>query len=345
MESIRNQIENIKKAFDEACSGARSEQDVEHIRIQFIGREGLLAQAMSRLKELSVDEKRIVGPELNALRSYLTEAIASQRTEMALRLAEAKNRTQESFDVTAYRPMTTVPGSLHLYTTFIEEIEDIFLSMGFAVFDGPEVETDFYNFEALNIPHDHPARDMYDTLWLDHGHTLLRTHTSPVQIHALERYGAPLACVAPGRVYRHEAIDASHDAMFTQCEGLLVDRQVNLSHLFFVAQTFLTKLFDSRSIQIRMRPGFFPFVEPGVEIDMSCIFCSHGCSVCKKTGWIELCGAGLVHPHVLRAVKVDPARYTGFAFGFGVERLAMLRHGIDDIRLFHSGKLEFLKQF
>jgi len=211
--------------------------------------------------------------------------------------------------------------------------------------DGPEVETSHYNFEALNIPADHPARDMQDTFWLTLPGRLLRTQTSNVEIRTMEQQKPPFAIVSPGRVYRNEATDASHDFMFTQLECLVVDKHVSLSNLLGTVQLFLQRVFGREDLKIRARPGYFPFVEPGVEIDASCLFCTHGCSICKKTTWIELLGSGLTHPNVLRACNLDPEEYTGFAFGMGIERLAMLKYGITDIRLFHSGSLAFLKQF
>ena len=256
----------------------------------------------------------------------------------------AAQKRLAAFDVTAYAP-NQLRGSLHPYTTTIAEIEDIFITMGFEIVDGPELETDFYNFEALNIPKDHPARDMHDTFWLPKPHHLLRTHTSSVQIRSLKSRKPPLAIVAPGRCFRHEATDASHDYLFLQCEGLIVSETISLANLFAVTKTFLQRLFKTEKLTIRQRPGYFPFVEPGVEIDMSCPFCTDGCSTCKKTGWIEICGTGLVHPHVLTACGIDPERYTGCAFGFGLTRLVMLKYGIRDIRLLHEGRIEFLEQF
>ena len=218
--------------------------------------------------------------------------------------------------------------------------------MGYDIADGPEVETDFYNFQALNIPADHPARDMHDTFWLTTPSLLLRTHTSPVQIRAMEHKPLPLAIFAPGRTFRNEATDASHLFMFTQGEGLVIDKNISIANLLATARAFLQAFFEKEDLHIRARPGYFPFVEPGIEIDASCPFCSgKGCSPCKKTGWIELLGAGLVHPNVLKAGGIDPQEYSGFAFGFGIERLAMIKYGINDVRLFHSSKLPFLRQF
>ena len=217
--------------------------------------------------------------------------------------------------------------------------------MGYEILDGPEVETDFYNFQALNIPADHPARDMQDTFWLTLPGFLMRTHTSSVEIHTMVNRKPPLAIVVPGRAYRNEATDASHDFMFMQLEGLFVDKNVSLAHLFATVQTFLQNLFEKKDLTIKVRPSYYPFVEPGVDIIMSCPFCPQGCSVCKRTRWIEIAGAGLTHPAVLEACKINPNEYSGFAFGFGLTRLVMLKYGITDIRLLHSNKIEFLKQF
>lgn len=217
--------------------------------------------------------------------------------------------------------------------------------MGFEIIDGPELEEDFYNFEALNIPPDHPARDMQDTFWLTLPGRLMRTHTSSVEIHAMLKKKPPLAIVVPGRAYRNEATDASHDFQFMQLEGLLVDKNVSLSNLLATMKSFLQTFFERKDLTLRIRPGYFPFVEPGIEIDMSCPFCTQGCAVCKRTRWIEVAPAGLTHPAVLKACSIDPTEYSGFAFGMGLTRLVMLKYGITDIRLLHSNKVEFLQQF
>ncbi len=218
------------------------------------------------------------------------------------------------------------------------------MSLGFTVLDGPEVETEYYNFDALNIPADHPARDMQDTFWLKDGR-LLRTHTSPVQIHGLEKLGPPLKIIAPGRVFRNEEVDPSHEHTFYQLEGMMVDRDVSVAHLIYFMKTLLSAVFH-REVTVRLRPGFFPFVEPGFELDIQCLICSgKGCPVCKQSGWVELLPCGLVNPAVLRHGGVDPDQWSGFAFGLGLTRLAMMRYGIDDIRLFSSGDLRFLRQF
>ena len=227
----------------------------------------------------------------------------------------------------------------------VRNVERTFRSMGYEVLDGPEVELDLYNFEALNFPPDHPAREEYDTFWCQgDAELLLRTHTSPVQIRAMERFRPPIRAIAPGRVFRHEDQDATHEHTFHQVEGLVVDEGIHVGHLVGTLKTFLRDRFQYE-IEVRLRPGYFPFVEPGFELDIRCPFCESGCRVCKGTTWVEFCGCGMVHPNVLRAGKIDPERYTGFAFGFGLDRLVMLKHGIDDIRHFMGGDLRFLEQF
>ncbi|HEX4595735.1 MAG TPA: phenylalanine--tRNA ligase subunit alpha, partial [Bryobacteraceae bacterium] len=236
------------------------------------------------------------------------------------------------------------PGSLHPVTQVQTELEDLFTSLGFAILDGPEVETEYHNFDALNIPATHPARDMQDTFWLTDGN-LLRTHTSPVQVRGMERLGPPLRMIAPGRVFRNEEVDASHEHTFYQVEGMMVDRNVSVANMLYFMKTLLSAIFG-REVTVRLRPGYFPFVEPGFELDIQCLICGGpGCPVCKQSGWVELMPCGLVHPNVLRMSGIDPDEWGGFAFGLGLTRLAMMRYGIDDIRLFEGGDLRFLRQF
>ncbi|HSW73609.1 MAG TPA: phenylalanine--tRNA ligase subunit alpha, partial [Candidatus Limnocylindria bacterium] len=299
---------------------------------------------MEQLKSLPIEDKRVMGPVLNEFKAWATQEYQKAETTLAQRQSEQAIAQQKYFDVTTYKLNPPV-GRLHIYTQIIQQLQDIFMSMGWAIADGPEIENERYNFTALNIPTDHPAREMHDTFWLNVPDLLMRTHTSSVQIHTMEKHNLPLAVFAPGRTYRNEATDASHDFMFTQGEGLMIDKNISLAHLLATAQAFLQAFFEIKDLKIRVRPGYFPFVEPGIEIDCSCPFCTTGCSVCKKTTWIELLGAGLVHPNVLRFCGIDPEVYSGFAFGFGVERLAMIKYGITDIRLFHSSKISFLDQF
>ena len=344
MKTLHERIQQIKQEFFQALSAATSIEALEQLRILFLGRKGKIAELMTELKTLSLEEKKELGPQLNILKQETEAAYTQQFEELEQKKIQQELLKKRSFDVTEYKP-GTLTGTLHPLTQMTQHIEDIFISMGYEIAFGPEIETDFYNFEALNIAADHPARDMWDTFWLDVPGLLLRTHTSTVQIHTMLKEKPPFAIVAPGRCYRHEATDATHDYVFMQTEGLLIGKNISLSHLLATAQTFLRAIFDKKDITIRVRPGYFPFVEPGVEIDCSCPFCKHGCSVCKKTGWIEISGAGLVHPNVLKSCQIDPKVYSGFAFGFGLTRLVMLKYGINDIRLLHQPNVEFLNQF
>ena len=339
MKELKKQIDQAKIACINAINQAESAEQLEAVRIHYLGRQGSVVDLMKALKDLSLDEKREIGPLLNNLKNELTAQF-----EAKLSTFGSQKSSRELFDVTAYKPHQ-IYGSLHIFTQIIEELNGIFSSMGYTILDGPEVETDYYNFKSLNIPDDHPARDSHDTFWLSNPGHLLRTHTSTTQAHAMEKNKPPLAIFAPGRCYRNEAVDASHDFMFMQGEGLVIDENISISNLLATAETFLKALFQTDKLNIRVRPGYFPFVEPGLEIDASCPFCKKGCSICKKTGWIELLGAGLVHPNVLKHGKIDPKKYSGFAFGFGIERIAMIKYGINDIRLFRSNNIAFLKQF
>ena len=344
MPNITDKINEITAQLAKALQDAKTAQEIEQVRIAFMGKKGSIVYLFGQLAALTPEEKRAAGPALNQLKTTAEASVKDALARLAQLVRDADNAKSKHFDVTGYKTGTQ-KGHLHPYTQIIAEIEDIFVSMGYEVLDGPEVETDYYNFTALNIPQDHPARDMYDTFWLNNPGMLLRTHTSSVQGHTMENKKLPIAGIVPGRCFRHEATDASHDIMFMQCEGFLIDKNVTLSHLFGTAQTFLKALFNKDEIDIRIRPGFFPFVEPGVEIDMQCPFCKGGCSVCKKSTWIEIFPGGLIHPNVLKENGLDPNVYSGFAFGFGLTRLAMIKYGINDIRHFHSGNMKFLEQF
>ena len=344
MTTLKNRIEHYSTSSREELSQVISIQALESFRIKHLSRKGLLQEIVQELASLDIELKKQIGPLVHELKDSLNKAFEQKEQafkDAAFALEEARTK---NFDVTAYKPFQP-RGSLHPYTHVIEQIEDIFISMGFSVVDGPEVEKEYYNFDALNIPADHPARDMQDTFWLTLPEYLLRTHTSSVEIHAMKSSKPPLALIVPGRAYRNEATDASHDFMFMQLEGLYVDKGVSLAHLIATMKTFLQTFFEKKDLEFQLRPSYFPFVEPGVEIDMSCPFCTEGCSICKKTRWIEICGAGLTHPNVLKACDLDPEIYSGFAFGFGLTRLVMLKYGITDIRLLHSNKLSFLEQF
>lgn len=345
MNKLLFQIQEQKEQFASALSEVINLEKLEEIRTSFLGRKGSITNLITLLKDLSIEEKKIYGPQLNNLKHEAQESYLKKQAEIVEEHTRKKLEKERFFDVTASF-LQPLKGSLHPYTLIIQDLEDIFITMGFEIADGPEVETDYYNFSALNIAKDHPARDMHDTFWLQNiQDLLLRTHTSTVQIHAMEHKKLPLAVFAPGRVYRNEATDASHDFMFMQGECLYIDKNVSMAHLLSTAQTFLKAIFQKEDLSIRVRPGYFPFVEPGVEIDAQCPFCKKGCSICKHTTWIELLGAGLVHPNVLKAGGIDTSIYRGFAFGFGISRIAMIKYGITDVRLFHSNKIEFLNQF
>ncbi len=326
-------LKRIKEKFFSAAEKAKSDEDLLLLEKEYLGRKrGALTAALKKISSLSKEEKKQAGQAANELKKEIL-AFLAQKKEQIFQEKIKKQEKEEWLDVTLPGKKIRT-GKKHPLTSLREEIEEIFLSLGFLVLNGPELESEYYNFEALNIPDYHPARDMQDTFYLKSKDKLvLRTHTSSVQARALEKYGAPFRAIVPGRVFRYEATDASHDNTFYQIEGLMVDKDINLSHLKGIMQEVLSRVFQ-KEVKVRFRPGYFPFVEPGLELDLGCPFCNgKGCSVCKKTGWIEFMGAGMVHPNVLRAGGVDPQKWQGFAFGFGLTRLAMMKFNIQDIRL------------
>ncbi|HEX8985881.1 MAG TPA: phenylalanine--tRNA ligase subunit alpha [Bryobacteraceae bacterium] len=326
----------------ERVAGAAGPEELEAVRVEVLGRKGTLAQISKQLGKLAPEDRARLGKLLNAAKLALETALDTRKAEFD-RQALAARLDSEWVDLTLPAPGPR-PGSLHPITQVQMEIEDLFTSMGFAVLSGPEVETEHRNFDALNIPADHPARDMQDTFWLEGGN-LLRTHTSPVQVRGMERLGPPLRMIAPGRVFRNEEVDASHEHTFYQLEGMMIDHDVSVAHLLYFMKTLLSHIFG-RDVTVRLRPGYFPFVEPGFELDIQCLICGGpGCPVCKQSGWVELLPCGLVNPNVLRMSGIDPEEWNGFAFGLGLTRLAMMRYGIDDIRLLQGGDLRFLQQF
>ncbi len=328
--------------FYEALGHALSIEELEAVRVRVLGRKGEVAAISAEIAKLPPEERPQAGKTLNDLKRGFETKLEEQKEYFNKKALDARLEA-EWIDLTTPAPGPR-PGSLHPVTHVQRELEELFISMGFAVLDGPEVETEYYNFDALNIPADHPARDMQDTFWMKDGR-LLRTHTSPVQVRALEKLGPPLKMIAPGRVFRNEEVDPSHEHTFYQLEGMMVDRDVSVAHLIYFMKTLLSAIFH-RDVTVRLRPGFFPFVEPGFELDIQCLICGgKGCPVCKHSGWVELLPCGLVHPAVLRYGGADPEEWNGFAFGLGLTRLAMMRYGIDDIRLFSSGDLRFLRQF
>jgi phenylalanyl-tRNA synthetase alpha chain len=323
-------------------------EDLRLVERDFLGKDGVVAEMLASIPSLPPEERRDVGRGANELKGAILAAIGEAKA--ALEDAEvAALRDGGGFDPTL-RARAPERGSLHPLTQVRRQVEGIFTSMGYEILDGPEVELDYYNFQALNIPADHPSREEQDTFYCDADHTLvMRTQTSPVQIRAMERMSPPFRVIVPGRVFRNEEQDATHEHTFHQVEGLVVGEGIQVGHLTWTLKRFLNELFG-RDLEVRLRPGFFPFVEPGFEFDVRCPFCEDGCRVCSKTTWIEFCGCGMVHPHVLSAgfagrADVDVEGLTGFAFGFGLDRLVMLRFGIDDIRNLMGGDLRFLEQF
>ncbi|MFM7625011.1 MAG: phenylalanine--tRNA ligase subunit alpha [Gammaproteobacteria bacterium] len=314
---------------------------LDEVRVRWLGKKGLLTEQLKSLGALPAAERPAAGARINEAKQQVESAIEAAR--------EALSRAAVEAELAAGRIDVTLPGrgeargGVHPVTRARLRIERIFRDSGFEVATGPEIEDDFHNFEALNIPADHPARAMHDTFYFPDGR-LLRTHTSPVQIRELRKGRLPLAMIMPGRVYRVDH-DMTHSPMFHQVEGLVVDEQVSFSHLKSVLQGFLRAFFE-KDLDMRLRPSYFPFTEPSAEVDMSCVFCEGaGCRVCKHTGWLEIAGCGMVHPNVFAAAGVDAERWTGYAFGMGIERLAMLRYGVDDLRLFYESDLRFLRQF
>ncbi|TET39680.1 MAG: phenylalanine--tRNA ligase subunit alpha [Dehalococcoidia bacterium] len=340
-------LDEIRSNAIDELSNLQSLNELEDWRIRYLGKKSTLTQILRGLAALPLEQRKAVGASANEVKALLEAALGQKRA--ALKEEElARSIERGRIDVTLPgRPLAL--GRLHPTTQMVREICDIFISMGFQVIEGPEVEWDYYNFEALNIPPDHPARDMFSTFWIDtesgERPMLLRTHTSPMQIRVMERTRPPVRVVVPGKVYRYEATDATHESMFYQIEGLAVDENITLADLKGTLYEFAKRLFGAER-RVRFRCDYFPFVEPGVEMAIDCFVCGgSGCRLCGNTGWIEILGAGMVHPDVLRRVNYDPDVYTGFAFGLGVERIPMLRYGIEDIRLFYSNDLRFLRQF
>lgn len=337
------EIEATRAQAQQEIGASRDAAELKELERKYLGKAGLLAGWLAELPKLPAPERPVFGQAINRLKKELGELIA-ERERALEKVALEQQLVGGVFDPTL-PPPSEERGTLHPLTVLTREIEDLFVSMGYQIADGPEIETDFHNFQALNIPPDHPARDSQDTFYLNGpGRLLLRTHTSPVQIRSMQRLRPPLRVIAPGKVFRHEATDASHEHTFHQLEGLVVDKGVSVAHLINSMKTLLRGIFR-RDLEIRLRPGFFPFVEPGFELDARCPFCTNGCSVCKQSRWIELLPCGLVHPNVLEACGVDPEEWSGFAFGLGLSRLVMLRFGITDVRLLLSGDLRFLEQF
>ncbi len=331
----------LRESFLNELGPVVSVPELEELRVRYLGKKGLLTAELKNLGGLPPDQRRTAGAALNETKEFIEHALGQRKQELK-DLELSRKLASEGIDVTlpgSYVP----PGRVHPVTQTLEEITDVFVSMGFSVEEGPEVELDYYNFEALNIPKEHPAREMQDTFYVSKD-VVLRTHTSPVQVRVMQRKSPPLKFIAPGKVYRCDA-DISHTPMFHQIEGLMVGEDITFSNLKSVLETFLHRIF-SPDAPVRFRPSYFPFTEPSAEVDIGCIFCKGtGCRTCKGSGWIEILGAGMVNPHVFEMVGYDPKQYSGFAFGMGIERITMLKFSIDDIRLFFENDIRFLGQF
>jgi phenylalanyl-tRNA synthetase alpha chain len=341
--TIEKMPEDLEALLEKARSEISSagETELESLRVGYLGKKGLITDQLKKLGTLSDSEKPVFGKYINIVKQQIQQLIADKKTELSA-LAEARALQHEELDITLPGRGSGI-GGLHPVTRTITRLQQLFAGLGFEVASGPEIEDDFHNFEALNIPESHPARAMHDTFYFD-PHTVLRTHTSPVQIRYMENHQPPLRIIAPGRVYRCDS-DVTHTPMFHQLEGLYVDTNASFAQLKGLIGDFL-RLFFEKETGVRFRPSYFPFTEPSAEVDIECVICNgEGCRVCSNTGWIEIMGCGMVHPEVFRRSGINAEKYSGFAFGIGIERLAMLRYGVNDLRLFFENDLRFLRQF
>ena len=352
---MAHDLEKVKTEFLAKLATLSKEADVLNLKSEYVGKTGVVSEMLKSLKDMNPEERKSFGPRANELKDFIQDQANVQLAKIE---AEEINQklAKERIDISLtdnVQVKTVKNGGYHPRTLVQQEIEDIFLSMGFEVLDGPHIEDEFHNFEALNIPADHPARDMQDTFWFHDPHNtpadtkkyLLRTHTSNIQVRGMLTRKPPFRFIAPGVVFRSERTDASHEMVFTQLEGMMVGKDISVSNLIYFMKTILKEIFK-RDVEVRLRPGFFPFVEPGFELDIRCLICEgKGCSVCKQIGWVELLPCGMVHPNVLKAGGINPEEYNGFAFGLGLDRLVMMRYAIDDIRHLQSGDLRFNSQF
>jgi len=340
-------LEKIRQQFHDELKAVNSKDELEKIRVAFLGKKGLVTEALKDLRNLSNEEKKTAGMQVNSLKNEIEAAIVEHQKVLEEKEYQREIENAERYDFTI--PSNREPGTLHPITIVQKKIEDIFKTMGFIIEDGLEIQTEYNNFEAVNIPKNHPARDMQDTYYLENGQ-LLKTHTSAAQNTIMRKYGPPkkgepLKVLFPGRCFRNENIDASHENTFFQLEGMMIGEDISISNLIYFMKVLLSEVFE-RDVKVRLRPGFFPFVEPGFELDINCAICGgSGCPTCKNSGWLELLPCGMIHPNVLSMGGIDPDRYIGFAFGLGLTRLAMMKYNIKDIRLFNSGNLKLLKQF
>jgi len=349
-------IEKLNSLFEEFSAMIQKLQDksdVLNLKASYLGKSGPLTEALAGLRQASVEEKKQIGPVANKIKESIQKAIEQklEQLELAEMAQKLEHNAVDIFYLDSCKGQGQFHGGLHPVTIVQREIEDIFLSMGFEIVDGPHIEDEYHNFEALNIPEDHPARDMQDTFWFEteanksqYRH-LLRTHTSTIQVRGMRERRPPFRFIAPGKVFRCERTDASHEMVFHQLEGMMVGKDISVANLIYFMKSLLTEIFK-KEVEVRLRPGFFPFVEPGFELDIRCLICNgKGCSVCKQVGWVELLPCGMVHPNVLKHGGIDPEEFNGFAFGLGLDRLVMMKYGIDDIRHIHGGDLRFVEQF
>ncbi len=339
---MKEQLQSIKASAQTEINEITSAEQLEAFRVKYLGKKGVLTDVLKGMGKLSAEERPVIGQLANEIRNFLEDIVSKMQTEIKAKELEEKIKS-EKIDITMPGEKF-VTGGRHPLTLVLDKLKDIFIGMGFSIVEGPEIELDYYNFEALNLPPDHPARDTQDTFYIT-DNVLLRTQTSPVQVRTMEQQKPPIRIIAPGRVFRSDSVDATHSPVFHQIEGLVVDKGVTMADLKGTLDTFCKKLYGE-GIQSRFRPHHFPFTEPSAEMDISCPAChGKGCRVCKGEGWVEILGAGMVHPKVLKNCNIDPEVYSGFAFGIGLERVAMRQFDIDDLRLFYENDLRFLKQF
>ena len=334
-------INELKLQAKERISLASSSNDIENLRVEYLGKKGKVVEILKDLKNIEPEKRKEIAMVANQAKDEIEKNLELKKEEIKEKEYENKINNTKKVDLTL--PTDLNIGSLHPITIVQKEVEEIFESMGFTVEDGDEVETEYNNFEAVNVPKHHPARDMQDTFWLENGQ-LLKTQTSAAQNRIMKKYGTPLKAIFPGRCFRNEELDASHENTFFQMEGMMIDKDVSIANLIYFMKTLLSEIFK-KDVDVRLRPGYFPFVEPGFELDIKCLYCGgKGCKVCKHGGWIELCPCGMIHPNVLKMGGIDPEKNSGFAFGLGLSRLAMMKYGINDLRILNSCDLRSLKQ-
>ena len=341
---MKQEIEKISLEFDSEIKSIETQAQLEELRVKYLGKSGKITAIMPMMKTIPNEQKREIGMLINELKGKIETAVSGMQEEFKQRAILEEINNAERIDITL--PVDTAVGSLHPRTIVQKQIEDVFVSMGFVVEEGYEIETEYNNFDAVNVPSNHPARDMQDTFWLNNGQ-VLKTHTSAAQNRILKKYknNMPIRAIFPGRCFRNEELDAGHENTFFQLEGIIVDENVSVANLIYFMKEMLSRIFK-KEVDVRLRPGFFPFVEPGFEMDVKCPYCDgKGCNVCKQGGWIELCPCGMIHPNVLKEAGIDSEKYSGCAFGLGLDRMVMMTMGFKDIRDLNSGNLKIFKQF